>query len=113
MHKVAVVGKFSQRNSSHERKVEEILKGRYSHLEVFRGFEVSGQLNFPRRAVTTYYTAVTREKWAGFAAGIEKAIRDRGIASPINILKADGGTMPLEVSLHTPAKLFFPDLLPA
>ncbi len=107
LHKVAVVGKFSQRNSSHERKVEEILKGRYSHLEVFRGFEVSGQLNFPRRAVTTYYTAVTREKWARFAAGIEKAIRDRGIASPINILKADGGTMPLEVSLHYPCETVF------
>ena len=107
IRKVAVVGKFSQRNSSHERRVEEILKDGYPHLEVVRGFEVSGQLNFPRRAVTTYYTAVTREKWAGFAAGIEKAIRDRGITSPINILKADGGTMPLEVSLHYPCETVF------
>ena len=107
IRKVAVVGKFSQRNSSHERRVEEILKDGYPYLEVFRGFEVSGQLNFPRRAVTTYYTAVTRDKWAGFAAGIEKAIRDRGITCPINILKADGGTMPLEVSLQYPCETVF------
>ncbi|MGI6308423.1 MAG: hydantoinase/oxoprolinase family protein [Dethiobacteria bacterium] len=105
--KVAVVGKFSQRNSSHERQVEKILKVNYPHLEVIRGFEVSGQLNFLRRAVTTYYTAVTREKWAGFAADIKKAIRERGITAPLNILKADGGTMPLEVSLHYPCETVF------
>lgn len=107
IHKVAVVGKFSQRNDSHERRVEEILKGGYPQLEVIRGFEVSGQLNFLRRAATTYYTAVTRGKWAGFAAGIKKAIRERGITSPINILKADGGTMPLNVSLNYPCETIF------
>lgn len=107
MHKVAVVGKFSQRNSSHERQVEEILKRKHPHLEVVRGFEVSGQLNFLRRAVTTYYTAVTREKWAGFTDSINKAIRKRGIASPINILKADGGTMPLDVSPNYPCETVF------
>ena len=72
IRKVAVVGKFSQRNSSQERQVGEILQERHPDLEVIRGFEVSGQLNFPRRAVTAYYTAVTREKWAGFAASIRK-----------------------------------------
>ncbi|NLJ57053.1 MAG: hydantoinase/oxoprolinase family protein [Firmicutes bacterium] len=105
--KVAVVGKFSQRNNSQERQVERILKENYPHLEIIRGFEVSGQLNFLRRAVTTYYTAVTREKWAGFAAEIEEAIRERGITVPINILKADGGTMPLEVSLRYPCETVF------
>ncbi|NMB41378.1 MAG: hydantoinase/oxoprolinase family protein [Firmicutes bacterium] len=105
--KVAVVGKFSQRNNSHERLVEEILKNRHPHLEIVRGFEVSGQLNFLRRAVTAYYTAVTRDKWARFADSIKKALRKRGIVSPINILKADGGTMPLEVSLHNPCETVF------
>lgn len=107
LQKVAVVGKFSQRNSSQERQVEEILQEKYPHLEVVRGFEVSGQLNFLRRAVTTYYTAVTREKWAGFAADIQKAVRERGIVSPLQILKADGGTMPLEVSLRYPCETAF------
>jgi N-methylhydantoinase A len=105
--KVAVIGKFSQRNNSHERQVEKILRENHPHLEVIRGFEVSGQLNFLRRAVTAYYTAVTREKWAGFAAEIEAALRARGITVPINILKADGGTMPLEVSLRYPCETVF------
>lgn len=105
--KVAVVGKFSQRNSSQELQVEKILKEKHPHLEIFRGFEVSGQLNFLRRTVTTYYTAVTREKWAGFAADIEKAVRERGIVCPPQILKADGGTMPLAVSLRYPCETVF------
>ena len=76
-------------------------------MEIVRGFEVSGQLNFLRRAVTAYYTAVTRDKWARFADSIKEALRKRGIVSPINILKADGGTMPLEVSLHNPCETVF------
>ena len=68
---------------------------------------MSGQLNFLRRAATTYYTAVTRDKWASFAASIKKSIRERGITSPINILKADGGTMPLNVSLDCPCETIF------
>lgn len=107
IHKVAVVGKFSQRNSSHERQVAAILKERHPHLEVVTGFEVSGQLNFLRRAVTTYYTAITKEKWSSFAHGIQQAFRERGITSPINILKADGGTMPLEMSLRYPCETVF------
>jgi len=107
IHKVAVVGKFSQRNSSHERQAAAILKEQHPHLEVVTGFEVSGQLNFLRRAVTTYYTAMTKEKWSGFADGIKKAIRERGITSPIHILKADGGTMPLKMSLRYPCETVF------
>lgn len=107
VEKVAVIGKFSQRNSSQEEQVAEILQTEHPRLEVVRGFEVSGQLNFLRRAVTTYYTAVTGEAWAGFAASIKGALAQRGINCPIDILKADGGTMPLEVSLAHPCETVF------
>lgn len=105
--RVAVVGKFSQRNISQEERVEEILSKEHPHLEVVRGFEVSGELNFLRRAVTAYYTAKTRDAWAEFAAGIDGAMGDRGITSPIDILKADGGTMPLKTSLNSPCETIF------
>ncbi|NLC11348.1 MAG: hydantoinase/oxoprolinase family protein, partial [Firmicutes bacterium] len=72
--------------SSHERQISEILQAKYPHLEVIRGSEVSGELNFLRRIVTTYHTAVTKEKWAAFAASIKDALQKRGINSPINIL---------------------------
>lgn len=107
VRKVAVIGKFSQRNSSQEQEVAEILRGEDPRLEVVLGFAVSGRLNFLRRAVTTYYTAVTRDAWAAFAASIRKALTRRGINCPIDILKADGGTMPLEVSLAHPCETVF------
>ncbi len=105
--RVAVIGKFSNRNNSHERRVGEILQEKYPHLEVVRGYEVSGELNFLRRAATTYYTAVTRDKWSFFAKEMQNALRRRGIEAPVNILKADGGTMPLEVSLQYPCETVF------
>ncbi|KJS88390.1 MAG: hydantoinase [Peptococcaceae bacterium BICA1-8] len=105
--KAAVVGKFSPRNSEHERRAKEILLKEYPKLEITVGFEISGQLNFLRRMATAYYTAMTQEKWAKFAVSIEKALRDRGINSPVSILKADGGTMPLSISLEHPCETVF------
>jgi N-methylhydantoinase A len=107
LQKVAVVGKFSQRNDSQERQVEKFLLEKYPHWEITKGFEVSGQLNFLRRAATTYYTAITKGKWAEFATRIVESIRERGITAPLNILKADGGTMPLEISQNYPCETVF------
>jgi len=107
IEKVAVVGKFSQRNQRQEGQVEEILLARHPHLKVVKGFGVAGELNFPRRAVTTYYTAMTQDAWGEFAASIKRALVQRGITSPIDILKADGGTMPLEASLNSPCETIF------
>lgn len=103
----AVVGKFSCRNSSHERQAAEILQERIPDLRVVKGFQVSGQLNFLRRAVTAYYTAATMDKWKSFATDITSALRKRGLVCPIDILKADGGTMPLEASLSHPCETVF------
>lgn len=105
--KVAVVGKFSQRNNSYENQVRDILKGKYPDLDIVVGFEVSGQLNFLRRAVTTYYTAMTKDKWTQFANDIEQAVHNRGIKAELDILKADGGTMPLPVSRRHPCETVF------
>ncbi|NLT95256.1 MAG: hydantoinase/oxoprolinase family protein [Clostridia bacterium] len=105
--KVAVVGKFSPRNSEQEEKVREILLRDYPQLDFTLGFETAGQLNFLRRIATTYYTAMTLEKWQAFAKNILKALESRMINCPLNILKADGGTMPLEVSLNHPCETVF------
>ena len=105
--KAAVVGKFSPRNSDHERKTKELLLKEYPELEITLGSEISGQLNFLRRMATAYYTAMTQKKWTKFAISIEKALQDRGINSPVSILKADGGTMPLSVSLEHPCETVF------
>ena len=42
--------------------------------------EISGRLNFPRRAVTCYYTAMTMREWNRFADEMEAAImRERPV----------------------------------
>ena len=46
---------------------------RYPHMDVCTSNEISGHLNFPRRAVTCYYTAMTIREWNRFADGIEAA----------------------------------------
>ncbi len=105
--KVAVVGKFSQRNSALEKEVRDILKEEHPDFQIFLGSEISGQLNFLRRAVTTYYTAMTRDAWERFAREIQQALAYRNIEVQCDILKADGGTMPLEVSVKYPCETVF------
>ncbi|MGE5423576.1 MAG: hydantoinase/oxoprolinase family protein [Ignavibacteriales bacterium] len=105
--KVAVVGKFSQRNPVHEEQVRDVLQKHFPHFEILMGHDVSGQLNFPRRAVTTYYTLVTRQAWSDFADNIQKAVSQRGIDVPLEVMKADGGTMSLSVSKFQPCQTVF------
>ncbi len=105
--RVAVVGKFSNRNDRHERLIRDIIRARCPHMDVCTGNESSGRLNFPRRAVTCYFTAMTMNEWNRFADGIETAVRARVPDSELHILKADGGTMTLEASRTRPCETAF------
>lgn len=95
--KVAVVGKFSQRNNAHENQALEVIASVYPEAEIFLGHEVSGQLNFPRRAATTRYTAATASRVRDFCRAVQAALRERKIDAPAFVLKADGSSLPLEV----------------
>ncbi|MGI6451939.1 MAG: hydantoinase/oxoprolinase family protein [Syntrophomonadaceae bacterium] len=105
--KIAVAGKFSNRNNQHERIVASFLREKIPQAEVFKSSDISGKLNFLRRATTAYYTAMTSEKWNRFVDEIAEAIRFRGIKGEIHILKADGGTIPLEFSRNRPCETIF------
>ena len=104
---LAVVGKFSIRNSAHEVALKEIAKKLYPEIEVELGHVIGGKLNFPRRAATTIVTAATRKIFKTFAYQAELAIRGRGIEAPIFFLKADGGTMSLAEAIARPAETVF------
>ena len=105
--KVAVVGKFCQRNHSHEVKVKEIISRVAPDLQVEMGHQASGRLNFPRRAATTMLKVATQDRYRQFSAQIEKAVSQRKIKAPIYILKADGGTLPLKASVKSPVETIF------
>jgi N-methylhydantoinase A len=107
IRRVAIAGKFSNRNDRHEKFVEEFIRSNFPHLYVCTSNEVSGRLNFPRRAATCYYTAMTAKEWGLFADEIEAALRARVPGSSLHILKADGGTMTLAASRSRPCETVF------
>jgi N-methylhydantoinase A len=105
--KIAVVGKFGQRNHVHELKAGEIVASVVPDVQVELGHRVSGQLNFPRRAATTRLTVATKDRYREFADQINAALKNRKISAPVYILKADGGTLPLDKSVNMPVETIF------
>jgi N-methylhydantoinase A len=107
LSRVAVVGKFCQRNHAHELKVGEIMAAALPGSRIELGHKVSGQLNFPRRAATTLLTAATKDSYELFAKDVTRTLKERRISAPVYILKADGGTLPLDKSVQMPVETIF------
>jgi N-methylhydantoinase A len=107
LKKVGVIGKFSPRNTSHERRIALMIKEKHPDWEVELGYLAGGQLNFPRRVVTTYLTAATRKAFQHFLDLVEQAMAQRQINAELFILKADGGTLPLKYSWKMPVETIF------
>ncbi len=105
--RVAVVGKFCQRNAEQELAVGKYLSQVCPHFEILLGQDVSGELNYPRRAVTTFYTLAARQEWNRLAKQISEEMRARGINAPVHILKADGGTMSMDMANISPCETIF------
>lgn len=105
--KAAIISKFGQRNPSHELVIEEIFKQVYPECKLELGHKVSGKLNFPRRIATTLLASASRDRYKEFFEKIKKALDDRNIRAPIYILKADGGTLPIEKSIEFPVETIF------
>lgn len=102
----AVSGKFAVRNPQLELQAEyELQKCGYD--KVFLGSSLSGELNFVRRTNSAYFAAQAYGLFTHFCSRIERALAERGIAAPVHILKADGGTLPLAVAKEQPVEAVF------
>ncbi len=99
---VGVVSKFCVRNPSHEILIKRILNTHFK--QIFLGHHISGNLNFPRRITTTHLNASVFSLHKTFFGAVEKSLEQMGITVPIQILKADGGTMTLDASMVFPAQ---------
>lgn len=97
----AVVSKFSTRNPIHEQYIQQKLADA-DFISV--GHTLSGNLNFPRRIATAYYNAAVWRLYNKFSYAIEESLKGFGVIAPVNILKADGGTIPLHVSRSVPVE---------
>ena len=101
----ASVGKFSTRNPAHEKMIKEMLKDRAEFTTM--GHEITGRLNFPRRLATAYYNASVWRVYNRFADAVGAVLYDLGLSVPVNVLKADGGAMPLAESRNLPVQSIF------
>jgi len=105
--RVALASKFANRNNVHEQTLRQMITRECEAVHVSISSEISGKLNFPRRAATAYFTAMTITAWNSFADEIEAALGDRGITAEVQVLKADGGTMSLTASRSKPCETVF------
>ncbi len=99
---VGVVSKFCVRNPSHEILIKRILNKFFK--KVFLGHHVSGNLNFPRRIATTHLNAAVLSLHKSFFEAVRQSLIEKGLTIPIQILKADGGTMSFESSMAFPGQ---------
>ncbi|MCK5349629.1 MAG: hydantoinase/oxoprolinase family protein, partial [Desulfobacula sp.] len=99
---VGVVSKFCVRNPNHEILIKRILNKYFK--KVFLGHHVSGNLNFPRRIATTHLNAAVFSLHKSFFEAVKQSLAKKGLTAPIQILKADGGTMILESSMSFPGQ---------
>ncbi len=91
----ACAGKFSTRNPIQEKTVREKISGL---RQVSLSHELTGRLNFPRRAATAYLNAAVFETYNDFLLQVLDFFKRERISVPFHILKADGGTFRLESS---------------
>lgn len=107
INQVAVVSKFSVRNNTLEEQTASLIRQEAPDLQVELGHMCGGQLNFPRRIVNTVLTMATKARYQEFVSAVKVALATLTIKAEVMILKADGGTLPLEQSLNTPVETVF------
>ncbi|ACN16197.1 putative hydantoinase/oxoprolinase family protein [Desulforapulum autotrophicum HRM2] len=99
---VGVIGKFSPRNPFHELLIKELIDKDFD--KIFLGHQVSGNLNFPRRIATVLLNTSVYSIHRSFFNAVKGSLEQKGLTTPIQILKADGGTMSLEASMDFPGQ---------
>ena len=102
----AVSGKFAVRDPQLEFQAEHELT-KCGYKKVFLGSELSGELNFVSRTNSAYFAAQVYTLFQKFSQRITRALTERGINAPVHILKADGGTLPLEAAIQQPVEAVF------
>ncbi len=101
----AVSAKFGVRNPQEELSITEALKERYNTIS--NGSLLSGSLNFPRRTISAYFNSAVTPVFSVFKKNVEDALSARNIKAPLHILKADGGSLPMEHMVSRPVETAF------
>ena len=101
----AVSAKFGVRNPQEELSITEELKNTYHAIS--NGSLLSGSLNFPRRTISAYFNSAVTPVFTVFKKNVEDTLSARDIVAPLHILKADGGSLPIEHMVSRPVETAF------
>ena len=101
----AISAKFGVRNPQEELSIGEALKDTYATIS--NGSMLSGSLNFPRRTISAYFNSAVTPVFTVFKKNVEEALNIRHITAPLHILKADGGSLPMEHMVSRPVETVF------
>ncbi len=102
----ALISKFSPRNPTHEEQMRQVVS--QHDVAISCGHMLSGRLNFGRRINTTYFNAAVQTLAQNFADTLANSLAHFGLnQAEVNILKADGGTLPLKRALELPVQSIF------
>lgn len=105
VEKIGVCAKFSPRNPQQELKVKKIIDNNFSRLDnISLSHQLTPNLNFPRRQVTTYFNRAIYEAYQEFSTKLQAGFKELNLRAPLYLLKADGGTMSLNKAEKRPVE---------
>lgn len=101
----AVSAKFGVRNPKEEVDVTNALSAMYDTIST--GSSLSGNLNFPRRTISAYFNSAVTDVFNRFRQAVRDALVAHNITAPVYILKADGGSLPIDTIASVPVETVF------
>jgi N-methylhydantoinase A/oxoprolinase/acetone carboxylase beta subunit len=99
----AVAAMFSVRNPAHERRAHDLIRAACGK-PVTCSYELSSQLDAPKRALTAALNARLTPQIAHLLAALEQVLQEQAIAAPVMMVKGDGTLMRAEVALEYPVE---------
>lgn len=95
LDKISINAKFSPRNPHLEDRAYEIAKKNFPGNSFRKGSDLTGNLNFIRRAVSSGLKMASKEVFENFLQALEEVFPE---VEEIRILKSDGGSVPIKES---------------
>ena len=92
------------RNPEHEHEIKAILR-KISELPVVMGHELSSELDRLLRATTTVLNARISPLISELSMALERELKNRGIETPLTIVRADGSLMNLSEAIEKPIEM--------
>lgn len=99
----AVAALFSVRNPAHERRAHDRIRSA-CHKPVTCSYELSSQLDAPKRALTAALNARLTPQIRHLLEALASVLEREAISAPLMIVKGDGTLMKAEVALEYPVE---------